>query len=157
MGCSSKVFTRDKHIVVYGSSKQGKTSLRKYNLNEGDYSSVTCSNRWSLPQLHAAILKAAGYTIEQSTTKTAEGTYKITAKLEGKAGLPLIAHAKGAVEGSYEDTQTEAVTTTPLELDPTDVNEIISALEQIGFNKFIVLEDFHYLPDETQRGILPSR
>lgn len=24
--------TRDKHIVVYGSSKQGKTSLRKYNL-----------------------------------------------------------------------------------------------------------------------------
>ena len=37
---------RDKHIVVYGSSKQGKTSLRKYNspLKVEDYISVTCNN-----------------------------------------------------------------------------------------------------------------
>jgi hypothetical protein len=77
--------TRDKHIVVYGSSKQGK-----YNLTEDDHVVVTCSNKWTgLAQLHTAILKAAGYTIEQSTTKTAEGTFKVTAKLEGKAKIAM--------------------------------------------------------------------
>jgi hypothetical protein len=68
---------RDKHIVVFGSSKQGKTCLRKSNLNDDDYSVVTCSNKWSLATLHSAILKAAGYTIEQSTTRTADGSFKI--------------------------------------------------------------------------------
>ena len=144
--------TRDKHIVVYGSSKQGKTSLRKYNLIDDDYVVVTCSNKWStLAQLQTAILKTAGYTVEQSTTKTAEGTFKVTAKLEGKAGIPLLAHGKAGVEGSYEDATAGTVISAPLELDPADVNDIIAALEQIAFKKFIVLEDFHYLPDETQK------
>jgi hypothetical protein len=39
---------RDKHIVVFGSSKQGKTCLRKSNLNDTDYIVVTCSNKWTL-------------------------------------------------------------------------------------------------------------
>lgn len=47
--------TRDKHIVVYGSSKQGKTCLRKYNLNDDEYIVVTCSNKWTnLAQLNTA-------------------------------------------------------------------------------------------------------
>ena len=29
--------TRDKHLVIYGSSKQGKTCLRKHCLNQDDY------------------------------------------------------------------------------------------------------------------------
>ena len=37
--------TSDKHLVIYGSSKQGKTCLRKHCLDENDYIIVTCSNR----------------------------------------------------------------------------------------------------------------
>src|SRR6266545_456935 len=37
--------TRDKHVVVFGSSKQGKTCLRKYNLVEGDYIPTSKSRR----------------------------------------------------------------------------------------------------------------
>jgi hypothetical protein len=143
---------RDKHIVVFGSSKQGKTSLRKHSLNDDDYIVVTCSNKWtSLAPIHTAILKAAGYTVEQSTTKTAEGNFKVTAKAEGKAGIPLVAQGKLAAEGSYEDKAGDTVTTAPLELDPGDVNDIIAALDKIEFKRFIVLEDFHYLPDEAQQ------
>ena len=36
---------RDQHIVIYGSSKQGKTCLRKYNLQPHEYVIVTCSNK----------------------------------------------------------------------------------------------------------------
>jgi hypothetical protein len=66
--------TRDKHVVLFGSSKQGKTCLRKYNLTENDYIVVTCSNTWDLGQVHSAILKAAGYTIEQSERRTETGS-----------------------------------------------------------------------------------
>ena len=33
--------SENKHIVVFGSSKQGKTSLRKYNLVPPDYINVS--------------------------------------------------------------------------------------------------------------------
>jgi len=142
----------DRHIVVFGSSKQGKTSLRKYTLQPDDYVVVTCSNKWtSVGPLHSAILKIVGYRVEQSSARTAEGNFKITAKAGAKGGIPFVAEANAEGEGSYEKKAAETVTDAPLELDPHDVNDIIGALQQIGFEKYIVLEDFHYLPDETQR------
>ena len=53
------------------------------------------------------------------------------------------------LEGERETEKSSATTKQPLELDPEDVNDIIKALR--GFDKFIVLEDFHYLNIETQK------
>jgi hypothetical protein len=136
--------TRDKHLVIYGSSKQGKTSLRKHCLQEKDYIVIHCSNKWSLADVHAAILKKAGFEITQSTTRTATGKNKIN------AGLKATIFGVGVeASGEKEQTTANAVTKYPLELDPEDVNDIISALKD--FTRFIVLEDFHYLPIETQK------
>jgi hypothetical protein len=143
---------RERHIVVFGSSKQGKTSLRKHTLKDDDYIVVMCSNKWTnLLPLHTAILKAAGYIVEQSETRTASGHQKIKATLGAKVGLPFVGGAKGEIEGSADSTTMKATTEAPLELDPLDVNDIISTLDALGFSKFIVLEDFHYLPEDTQR------
>lgn len=136
--------TRDKHIVIYGSSKQGKTSLRKHCLEEKDYIVVHCSNKWSLGDLHTAILKRAGYEVIKSSTQTTSGKNRILASI--KAGFLNIG-AEASTE--VEESQADAVTTEPLELDPEDVNDIITALA--NFKKFIVLEDFHYLPIEIQK------
>ncbi|CAK8722042.1 ATP-binding protein [Candidatus Electrothrix aarhusensis] len=138
--------TRDKHIVIYGSSKQGKTSLRKHCLNQEDYITVHCSNKWQLSDLNSAILKKAGYELKLSDTKATSGKYKIFAKI--KASF-LGSAAEGGAE-SERKTKREEVTA-PIELDPDDVNDIIAALDSIKFNKFLVLEDFHYLPVETQK------
>src|SRR5262249_60264534 len=51
-------------------------------------------------------------------------------------------------------SESDAVVTKPLELDSEDVNDIIHALAD--FNKFIVLEDFHYLPVDTQKDFAVS-
>lgn len=136
--------TRDKHLVIYGSSKQGKTSLRKHCLEETDYIVIQCSNKWSLSELHSAILKQVGYEVTQSKTRAASGKYRILAKVSAAvwgAGIN--------VEGAKEWEKSSSTTTQPLELDPEDVNDIIKALQ--GFQKFIVLEDFHYLNVETQK------
>ena len=138
--------TRDKHLVIFGSSKQGKTSLRKHCLNDDDYVVVHCSNKWSVADIHSAILKKVGYEVTQSSSKTTSGKSKIFAKI--KVGV-FGAAAEGGAE--TETHAGEQVTKQPLELDPDDVNDIISSLNEIGFNKYIVLEDFHYLPTETQK------
>lgn len=136
--------TRDKHLVIYGSSKQGKTSLRKHCLQDNDYIVVHCSNKWALDDLHAAILKCAGFELTQSTTKTETGKSKILATFKAKIlGVGVEAAAEKAQELA------ETVVKKPIELDPSDVNDIIKALD--GFNRYIVLEDFHYLPVEAQR------
>jgi hypothetical protein len=138
--------TREKHIVVYGSSKQGKTCLRKHCLNESDYIHVQCSNKWTLEEIHANVLKRAGFKIEQSEKKTSSGKNKIVASIGAS-----IFGVGSTVGGEKEQTTIDEKTTKALELDPVDVNDVIAALESIAFTKYIVLEDFHYLPLETQK------
>lgn len=140
----------NKHIVVFGSSKQGKTCMRKYNLLERDYIHVACSNKMTLSNLHSAILKSAGYVISGSTTRTTTGEMKITAKVKGGINFPWL--AKAEAETGAEATGNRGVEreTIPMELDPGDVNEIISAMDEANCPKYVVLEDFHYLPEETQ-------
>ena len=136
--------TRDKHVIIYGSSKQGKTSLRKNCLKDDDYIVVHCSNKWGIAELHAAILKRVGYEVTQSSTKTTTGKNKIVASFKATfLGTGVEA------SGEKEDSKSTAVVKTPLELDPEDVNDIITALAD--FRRFIVLEDFHYLPIDTQK------
>jgi|GEM_PF-4151814 len=47
--------TRDKHVIIYGGSKQGKTCLRKHCLNDNDYVLVQCQNTRDIAKLSEAI------------------------------------------------------------------------------------------------------
>lgn len=143
--------TRGKHLVIFGSSKQGKTSLRKHALHDKDCIVVHCSNKWVVSDINHAILKKAGFELTQSNSKSTTGKSKIFAKIT--AGI-FGSSAEGGAEAERENTN-ETITA-PLELDPDDVNDIISALNGIKFNKFIVLEDFHYLPTDTQKDFSVS-
>lgn len=143
--------TRDKHIVIFGSSKQGKTTLRKHCLNEEDYIVVSCLNTMSIDDLNGAILKAAGYQIEQTQTRTVGGHLKYGAEFKGEGKVPLLASASAAGTLERENTNERSVEVKRLEIDLHDVNDIVISLKEIDFKKFIVLEDFHYLPVQTQQ------
>ncbi|MEP1125278.1 MAG: hypothetical protein ABJH68_15440 [Ilumatobacter sp.] len=147
--------TTDKHIVVHGSSKQGKTSLRKRWLSDREFVRVMCNSGMSLSQLLTGVLKDAGYRIELSSARTVSGESKVIATAEGSVGIPGL----GAKIGG-EETETDATEETknfaPLELDPESADDIIRALRAIDFDRYIVLEDFHYLPVETQQRFATS-
>lgn len=141
--------TRDKHIIIFGSSKQGKTCLRKHCLQDDDYILVQCQNTWDIARLCEAILKAAGCEVEVSNTKTAEGKAKLN--IRAKGGFKIFGvgtEVEGGGEG--EKARKIEVRTEPLELDPSDPNDLVRALKAIDFAKLVALEDFHYLPQETQ-------
>lgn len=137
--------SRDKHVVIYGASKQGKTCLRKHCLSDDDYITVQCQNTWGLDEVCTSILKAAGFEVEVSSAVTVSGSRKLKASF--KVGVPLI---KTEIGAGSETENTSIVTTAPLSLDPKDPNDLARALNSIKFKKFVVLEDFHYLPQETQ-------
>lgn len=138
---------RQNHIVIFGSSKQGKTCLRKNCLDEDQYIVVQCLNNWSLFDLHSAILKQVGYEIALSNTKSYTGKNKISATIGASfAGI------KSKIKGVEEKESRSEHTSKTIDLDPEDPNDIISALKSIEFNKYIVLEDFHYLPVDTQEN-----
>lgn len=135
-----------KHIVIYGSSKQGKTCVRKHCIASDDYILVQCSNRSDISELHASILKRAGFEITQSTKKGVSGKNKILASMKAS-----IIGVSSAISAEKEQTTTTERISAPLEIDVDDVNDVIAALKSINFKKVIVLEDFHYMPFETQK------
>ena len=55
------------------------------------------------------------------------------------------------MDGDKQKSSSDDIKEAPLELDPIDVNEIITALINAQFDRWIVLEDFHYLPEQTQK------
>jgi hypothetical protein len=145
-----EAISRGRHVVIHGSSKQGKTCLRKWNIEDRSYVALTCSNNWLLADINISILKQAGYVISQSDTKTATGEHKVTAKSQVKISLPGF-EGTSAIEGTRGSQSVDETSSTSLELDPSDINEVILALQELAFDKYIVLEDFHYLPRTTQQ------
>ena len=137
---------RDKHIAIFGSSKQGKTCLRKHCLDKNEYVVVQCSNKWSLSDLNSNILKRAGYELEISSKTSISGSAKIIASIKSRFGIGEV--NIGSELGSIKGQET---TYRQLELDVDDVNDVIAALDEIDFDKKIVLEDFHYLKSEVQK------
>ena len=141
----------DKQIVVYGSSKQGKTSLVSKYLPYDSNIVVRLTPKTTLADIYASILRQSG--IRMRTVETvgsgSETTASVGAKV--KAMVAMFGGAEASVtagtrEGSSITTQLEEI---PFNLElPQDISELIT---RGGVNKVIILENFHYLDDEKQR------
>lgn len=144
---------REKHLVIYGGSKQGKTCLRKHSIPENDYIVVQCANATLISQLYTSILKEAGATLDVSEKTTIRGEKKLNVEFRAGASIPLVTSAQGSGGGSYAKLDESSSERRHFEIDPADPNDLIRVLTGMGFSKFIVLEDFHYLSEEVQRQV----
>ncbi|MFE0022970.1 hypothetical protein [Amycolatopsis sp. NPDC059021] len=143
------------HIVIHGSSKQGKTCLRKWNIKNRAHAVVACIEIRTVTELNAAILKAVGYKVEKSQSVTVSGKHRVTARLDTK--IPVLGkEISGSVGREVEHGQSQSVTSEPLELDLEDINDMIDALDSVKTRTLIVLEDFHYLPSKVQHSFSRS-
>ena len=144
---------RDKHLVVYGGSKQGKTCLRKHCLQPNDYIVVQCANATTTAQLYAAVLKEAGASVDVSQKTTTSGEHKLRVEFTAAAKVPLVAKGEAAAAGELSKGSAKTIEKQFLEISPSDPNDVIRVLESMGFTQFIVLEDFHYLSEEVQKQV----
>lgn len=144
--------SRTKHIVLYGGSKQGKSCLRRYNLKPEDGLVVQCHRESGKAAIYEMILKQAGARTEVSDTRTISGSLKLSATVALEGSVPLVLKKKGEVTGEGSGGISKEVVTKTLELDPEDPNEVARVLSEMGFKRFIILEDFHYLEPDVQQA-----
>ena len=146
-----QALTSDKQIVVYGSSKQGKTSLVSKYLPYDNNLLVSLTPKTTVLDIYQTILSQAGIRIESggSEKRGTEASVGIGARV--KAMIPLFgsgeAETRGEVKGSTSnEVKYEAI---PINLElPQHVANI---LERAGSKKWVILENFHYLNDEAQK------
>lgn len=137
------------HLVIYGPSKQGKTALWRNALNDDQYILVQCRERPSVEELYVEILRQLGETITKEV-QTKKGT---GGKAGGKVGggVSWFGIGKGEAEASGEVSHNREATTSeqPIGNDIQVISYVADAIKKT--NKKVVVDDFHYVPEETKK------
>lgn len=145
--------SRNKHIIVYGASKQGKTSLVNKHLKEDDYVKVNCSTDTDVIDIYKSIIRQLGIEMLSSydDTSSMEGSVSGGLKMKFKIPFMIECESSGEVKGGKSKEHVENYKTVEYNLAlAQDISELLKALK---FKKRIVLENFHYLQDDVQRRL----
>jgi hypothetical protein len=135
---------KDKHIVLFGCSKQGKTTIINKHLNKGEYVAINCERARTLNEIYTTLLKEANFEIEVQSEKSDQkgSDLKIEFKVLSFLGL--------STAQNYENKN--LVQRKRLEFDINHVHDVIKALNSVKFEKYLVIEDFHYLDEKVQEA-----
>lgn len=143
-----------RQIIIYGSSKQGKTSLLQRHVPDGKRVTVHCGPTTTAEDIYRSFLRQRGVEIvtEKSAGTSRDMGMSISAKFT--AMIPFFgdgsAETKGEVKtGAKQDEKRKAIEFNLA--NAQDVGELLHAVE--GSGVFYVLENFHYLIDEVQRQL----
>lgn len=137
-------------VIIYGSSKQGKSTLILKHLQLDRYIKVECSPQTQAIDIYKSILRQLGVTYIESQTNTTNseqggkinGGIKIKVPFAGELGLGSEVNEVDKTGVSTKENYIEY----NLEL-AQDVSEL---LKSCATDKYIVLENFHYLSLEVQ-------
>ncbi|MCE7067439.1 hypothetical protein [Dyadobacter sp. CY326] len=152
-----KAFTdgleKNKHIIIYGASKQGKTSLTNRHLSEDDFIKVNCSPSSSVLDIYNSIARQLNIEILESkeVTTTIGGEAKVG--LKAKIRIPFFgggdAETEAGVKGENGNEKSYRIIDYNLAL-AQDLSELLRSME---FKKRIILENFHYLNEDVQKQL----
>ncbi len=143
----------NKHIIVFGASKQGKTALTNKHLNDKQFIRVNCSPQTAAIDIYKSILRQLE--LEFKEERIEKSTSEIDAKISLKAQvkIPFWATGDGGAEGGGKSITEKETKYKSIEYNlalPQDISEILKAIK---FEKRIILENFHYLEESTQREL----
>lgn len=140
-----------KHIVVHGASKQGKSCLRKKKITDDTSLIIQClpamekiEDVWRTALEKAGVKKPSG----SSVTKTSGG--HLDAEISGQAKIPFLGGVETKASGSIEDSSSKTEESDSISSDHF-LPRLATFLRENG--KRLILEDFHYLPDEVRKAI----
>lgn len=140
-------------VIVYGSSKQGKTSLILKHLNQSEYVKVECSPQTQPIDIYKSILRQLNIRYVESETSESGSEHGGKISSGFKIKIPFIGDT--GVDGELSDkaSQKTSQTVTYVEYNlalAQDVSELLNAQD---LRKFVVLENFHYLTTEVQEAL----
>lgn len=140
-------------VIVYGSSKQGKTSLILKHLDQSEYVKVECSPQTQPIDIYKSILRQLNIRYVESETSESGSEHGGKISSGFKIKIPFIGDT--GVDGELSDKASEkkSKNVTYVEYNlalAQDVSELLNAQD---LRKFVVLENFHYLTTEVQEAL----
>lgn len=143
----------NKHIVIYGSSKQGKSSLIRNHIIDDQKIVIECGPKTQIVDIYKSLLRQLN--IEILETKTIEQGNQVGGKasLKAKLKIPFISDFGSKVEADGKVFKNKKISYHLVEYDLSlaqDISEIVNKSEYDGR---IIIENFHYLSLETQKEL----
>ena len=145
-----KALKDDRHIVVYGSSKQGKSSLRQKHLDESKCTIYRCSPVSTPLLIYQRMLSSLNVRQEISQTTKTGGKVGGRTIFSFLALLPFFGGGSASGEVSGEKSSEMAVQSQSIVQDIEDAQSVCDLLKKARYDKRVVLENFHYLPTAVQ-------
>lgn len=149
------VKSEKQHIVVYGASRQGKSwMVERYCPN---FIRVGCDAKNTREQIFKSILLELDVIIGEKTVDSGQdfsGDLKVSIK--GQASIPFVAKGEAGAEGTLHGGHYKNEQLSYLNIDLKNQSEVINAIKLKLDNRFIVIENFHYLNVETQKHLASS-
>lgn len=139
-----------KQIIVYGSSKQGKTALVSKHLPYKDNLLVSLTPKVQLLDIYQTLLSQAGVRIVSTVTEKNANEQVTGGVGRVKALIPIgTAEFELKTEGKTSDGSEIRYDEVPVNLAlPQTVSDL---LKRVGCEKWVILENFHYLEDSVQQ------
>lgn len=152
-GLFTAVLKEDKHVVVYGASKQGKTALVSRYLPYDQNIVVRLSPNTNVEDIYSSVLRQCGVEIE--TGRVEETTTEVSATLgiKAKATLWFFGEGEANASGGAKAGDKSQATSKSIPFNLAVAQDIAELLKAVNFKKKIVLENFHYLAEEKQRQL----
>ncbi|MGP0593423.1 hypothetical protein ACTRXD_12940 [Nitrospira sp. T9] len=150
-GLFLKALRTDNQIIVYGASKQGKTSLVEKHLPYKENVTVSLTPKFRLIDIYKSILSSLDIELTTDTSTTTGTSTDVSLGAKVRAIFPLMGSAEGSTSFSEKDTKAIAEKRNSIELNLELPNDVVRAYKKSGTSKFIILENFHYLDEETQK------
>ncbi|WP_144424894.1 hypothetical protein [Pseudomonas trivialis] len=145
---------KDKNqVIVYGSSKQGKTSLTLKHLTPNEYVKVECSPQTQAIDIYRSILRQSNITYFESDTQGL--SFEISSNINAgvKVKVPFMGEANLGAGTADKTTRTNSSKELYIEYNLELAQDVSELLRKKEIEKFIVLENFHYLSSEVQERL----
>ena len=145
---------KDKNqVIVYGSSKQGKTSLTLKHLQPDDYVKVECSPQTQAIDIYRSILRQSNITYFESNTQGLSFEISSNVNAGVKIKVPFVGEASLGALTADKTNQNSSAKELYIEYNLELAQDVSELLRKKNIEKFIVLENFHYLSLEVQERL----
>jgi hypothetical protein len=138
-----------RHVIIHGDSKQGKTWLRQHALAGYDVVDVQCQTGATPASIFTELLGRLGVKAElkQTTKSDLQGTLDLSGS--GEIGLKLLSRFKVGAKAGVKGTKSTQKEVTPVGQTAADLGWVAAVLAESG--KRVVIEDFHYLHEDSRK------
>lgn len=144
---------KNKHIIIYGASKQGKTSLTNKHLSENDYVKVNCSPTSTTLDIFNSIVRQLDVEIIESKDVTTTVGGEVKVGLKAKIKIPFFGGTDAETEATASGQKEKGINYKTIDYNLALAQDLSELLKEIKFSKRIILENFHYLEEDVQKQL----